>query len=439
MMAANYLIIGNSAAGIGAAESIRAVDKAGTVVMITWEEFTNYSKPLITYYLAGKIPLERVYYRSAEFYEKNAIELVTGTKITGIDTKKREAYCSRGNIFSYRKLLIASGGEPIIPPIEVSGGGRLDRQMGSIGGVFTLTTIGDACSIRDYINKSRIEEVTVLGGGLIGLKAAEACYELGLRVNMIELSDRILPATFDRRASEIMEARIGEKAGRIYTSNTIKKILKKDGSVKKLVLADGTEIDCSLLIVAVGVRPNTSFIGSEIAADKGIKVGRGMETTAADVFAAGDAASTMDILGKKDANIAIWPLAVVQGRVAGANMAGSKQEYGGGFFMNSVQLMGIPSISMGLSGVPEGEGEFEVLSQVDPASHSYRKVVISNNRIVGLIMLGNIERAGIYAGLIKNSIDIGNIKGHIIKEDFGLIQLPSEYKKHLVVGEGIEV
>jgi len=441
MRMVDYLVIGNSAAGINAAEAIRREDRAGSILVLTEEGFGNYSKPLITYYLAGKVPLEKMYYRSPEFYAENNIELSLKTRVTHIDTQKRQAVSSDGQAFSYRRLLIASGGRPIIPQIEVSGLGKLDEEMDKVKGIYTLTTIEDARNIKNYIRENNIEKATVLGGGLIGLKAAEALLELGLKISLIELSDRILAATFDRRASEIMESRIKEKAGRIYTSNTIEKISVKGNSLKRVVLADGTEIDCNLLVAAVGVKPNISFIDTgKIKADRGIKAGLHMETSAPDVFAAGDVVQSPDILSGQDANIAIWPLAVMQGRVAGMNMAGKKEIYGGGFFMNSVEILGIPSISMGLSGVQDGGlGELEVLSKVDFNKKSYRKIVIRDNCIVGIIMVGNIERAGIYAGLIKDKIDIGNIKEYIIREDFGLIQLPAEYKKHLVVGEGIEV
>ncbi len=438
-MKADYLIIGNSAAGLSAAESIRLLDSHGSILVLTEENFKNYSKPLITYYLAGKVNLDQMYYRSPAFYAQKNIMLCTDTCIVGMNTEKKEVISAQGRKFSYNKLLIASGGIPVLPPIPVSGGGLLKDEMKKIEGIYTLTTLEDARRLKKYIEKNHIRKAVVLGAGLIGLKAAEACLELGLTIHLIELSDRILAATFDHKASKIMEARIEQKQGRIYTSNTIKQIKASQGTVEKLILADGKQIDTNLLIAAVGVRPHTAFIDAgTIETERGIIVDKHMQTTAEHVYAAGDVASSTDILKKRAENIAIWPLAVMQGRVAGMNMAGKRQEYGGGFFMNAVEIMGIPSISMGLSG-PQESKDAEVLTQEDGSSSIYRKVVIEKNRIVGLIMLGHIERAGIYAGLIKNRIDIGNIKENIIREDFGLIQLPADYKKHLVVGEGIEV
>jgi NAD(P)H-nitrite reductase large subunit len=121
-------------------------------------------------------------------------------------------------------------------------------------------------------------------------------------------------------------------------------------------------------------------------------------------------------------------------------MAGGNKKYSGGFFMNSVEILEIPSISMGLTNIEDKEEKgIEVLKDFNPDKNTYKKVIIRNNRIIGVILVGNIERAGIYAGLIRNEIDISGVKENISREDFGIIHLPADYKKHLVVGEGIEV
>jgi len=121
-------------------------------------------------------------------------------------------------------------------------------------------------------------------------------------------------------------------------------------------------------------------------------------------------------------------------------MAGNPVDYEGGFFMNSVEILGIPSISMGVTNLTmQDDNTIEIKKDFRPNQNLYKKIVIKDNRIIGVIMVGNIERAGIYSGLIQNKIDLSGVKENIFREDFGIIHLPSEYKKHLVVGEGIEV
>jgi NAD(P)H-nitrite reductase large subunit len=451
-----YIIIGNSAAGLAAAESIRELDRAGKVMVLTEEGCLNYSKPMITYFLAGIVGLDKIYFKDEKFYRDNNIDIRLNTRVKSIDTDKMFLISDDGSKYKFRKLLIASGGKPIAPEIRAvstrtlkSGKNIKDRSFnfvngtnyGRVGGIFTLTTLEDAIGIKDYIEKNGIKEISILGGGLIGLKAAEAFLEIGINVNIIELADRILAATFDRQASSIIEKRIKSKSSNIYRNNTIEEIYIKNGKINGYKLKDGREMECSLLVIAIGVNPDTSFIGRDILEiNRGIVVDDYMRASAKNIYAAGDVVEGLDILLGENRNIAIWPLAVRQGAVAGINMAGGNKRYSGGFFMNSVEILGIPSISMGLTDIEDKEEKgIEVLKDFNPDKNTYKKVVIRNNRIIGVILVGNIERAGIYAGLIRNGIDISSVKENISKEDFGIIHLPADYKKHLVVGEGIEV
>ena len=446
----DYLIIGNSASGMTAARSIREKDKNGKITVLTEEEYVNYSKPLITYYLAGKVSLDNINFRDKDFYSKNNIGLMTGTRVISVDPENSEVVTTGGEKIKYGKLLIASGGKPIIPRIRVSPipekEGREDKFLDSsnyseIGGIFTLTTLEDSIRIKNYIEKNEIESATILGGGLIGMKSAEAFLELGIKINIIELADRILAATFDGQASSIIENAIESRGSRIYKNNTIEEIFTDSGRISGYRMKDGRENSCKLLIMAIGVMPDLTIIDtSRIRAGRGIKVNDRMQTSVENIYASGDVVEGFDILLEENRNIAIWPLAVRQGIVAGNNMAGNEAHYSGGFFMNSVEILGIPSISMGITNVKMSDDDtVEVKKEFRPDKDLYRKIVIRDNRVIGLIMVGNIERAGIYSGLIKNRIDLSGVKDNIFREDFGIIHLPAEYKKHLVVGEGIEV
>ncbi|OFW63811.1 MAG: hypothetical protein A2Z35_04180 [Actinobacteria bacterium RBG_19FT_COMBO_36_27] len=279
-----------------------------------------------------------------------------------------------------------------------------------------------------------------MGGGLIGLKAAEAFLEKGIDVNIIELADRILAATFDREASGIIEERIKSRGSNIFRNNTIEEVYTGSGKITGYKLKDGRKMECRLLVIAVGVNPDAGFIESGILdMARGIIVDDHMRTSVENIYAAGDVIEGPDMLLEINRNIAIWPLAVRQGATAGVNMAGGNKRYSGGFFMNSVELLGIPTISMGITNIGEEAEGIEVLRDFNADRNMYRKVVIKNNRIIGVILVGNIERAGIYAGLIRNEIDISGVRENITREDFGIIHLPADYKKHLVIGEGIEV
>jgi len=440
----DYIIIGNSAAGLAAAESIRELDRTGEIMILTGENYLNYSKPMITYFLAGAVNLDKIHFKDEKFYTDNRLDIKLSTIVRSIDTDKMFLITGDGSRYEFRKLLIASGGRPIIPKIKAVGAGSLDFIDGTnyekVGGIFTLTNLDDAVRIKNYIEKNDIKNISILGGGLIGLKAAEAFLEKGIDVNIIELADRILAATFDREASGIIEKRIKSKGSNIFRNNTIEEVYTGGGKIAGYKLKDGRKMECRLLVIAIGVNPDAGFIESgNLDMARGIIVDDHMRTSAENIYAAGDVVKGPDMLLGINRNIAIWPLAVRQGATAGANMAGGNKKYSGGFFMNSVELLGVPSISMGITNVGEEVEGVEVLRDFNADKNIYRKVVIQNNRIIGVILVGNIERAGIYAGLIRNKIDISSVKENITREDFGIIHLPVDYKKHLVIGEGIEV
>lgn len=468
---ADYIIIGNSAAGLSAAASIRTIDKTGSIIVLANEQFANYSKPLITYYLAGKVKLEDMHFKDESFYKENKILLKFPINVVKVDFESKQVISDKGACFRYKKLLLANGGAPIIPKIEIAGSDdfqaskenkSINNKAASkeivfpktldsfsyknISGIFTFTCIQDAMQIQAHIIKNKTKETAILGGGLIGLKSAEAFLEIGIKVRVIELSDRILSATFDKQASSIIENELENKGSKIYTQNTINKIFVKNGKLDGIELKNGEKIDSKLLIIAVGVKPDLRILKDSNAKKEQIISGRGiftdesMETSIKDVYAAGDVVESFDFITGNKTNIAIWPLAVRQGEIAGANMAGGSKIYGGGYFMNSIEILNIASISIGITNPSDDlEGHVEIIKDFKPEKKTYKKIVMLDKKIIGLILVGNIDRAGIYGGLIKNGVDVSEIKENLIKEDFGIIALPSAYKKHLVVGDGIEV
>ncbi len=416
-----YLIIGNSAAGVACIEGIRKVDKTGSIAVISDENIFNYSRPLISYFLAGKVKKRAMPFRDKKFYSRNNVKLVLGNTAEKLDTKKRIAYLSHGEKVVFNKLLIATGGSPIIPEIK---GSRLD-------GVFAFTKFGDAVAIKDYIKKHYIKHAVVIGGGLIGLKAVEALIELGIKVSIVELADRILSTTFDTKASGIIQDALRKAGCNIFTKNTVAEILSKgeDKKVTSVTLKTRKQVPADLVITAIGVSPNIQLVkNTSISINRGILVDEAMQTNVKDIYAAGDVC---------EKNIPIWPNAFKQGRIAGENMASGNAEYTGSIAMNSVELCGIPTISIGKTSLEQDK--YEILEMRKKEESIYKKIVLENNHIVGCIFVGDIERAGIYTGLIINRIDISNIKDKLLEEDFGVLALPEKYRKHLVGDVGLEV
>jgi NAD(P)H-nitrite reductase large subunit len=426
-----HVIIGNSAAAVGAVEAIREHDRQNPITIIADEPQHVYSRPLISYLLGKIVDESKMSYRPDNFYEQNKVETMLGVEVTSIDTKEQTVFLEGGGAVSYDRLLIATGGKPFVPPLP---GSNLD-------GVFTFTTWKDAQRIDRYIEDRGVESALVVGGGLIGLKTTEALIERKIKITLVELADRILSATFDRTASKMAESILRRENVDVRTGTTVEEIIGRGGQVDHAVLRDGERIDCDLVVFAIGVRPNTGLIPADsgIDIDRGICVDRHMQTTTPNVYAAGDCVQAYDMLIGACRPIAIWPNAYRQGHIAGANMAGVETTYGGGFPMNSIEVCGVPTISVGLTDPPKDEDGYEILDKYDREALIYKKLVLFHNRLVGAIFVGDIDRAGIYTGLIRDQVDVRPFKELLLSGGFGLISLPTGYRKHLVVGEGIEV
>ena len=430
-MSTRYVIIGNSAGAIGAVESIRQTDQDNPITIVSDEPHHTYSRPLISYLLGGLVDESRMHYRPPDFYRKHRVDAMLGVEVVGIDTRAGVLELEGGGALAYDRLLIASGGRPFVPPLK---GADLE-------GAFTFTTWRDARRIDRYIADRRVESAVVIGGGLIGLKTVEALIARGIKVTVIELAERILSTIFDPTASHLAEAILGRQHVEIRTGTTVQEIIGRGGRVDHAILRDGERIDCDLLVFAIGVRPNTGFISPDtgIQINRGICVDRYMRTTAPNVYAAGDCVEAYDMLIDADRILAIWPLAYRQGAIAGANMAGQNKLYGGGLPMNAIGVCDVPTISVGITSPPAGDPAYEVLDEYDRQTLIYKKLVLRGKRLVGAMFIGDINRAGIYTGLIRDQVDVTPFKSHLMSGHFGLISLPKEYRKHLVVGEGIEV
>jgi NAD(P)H-nitrite reductase large subunit len=425
-----YVIVGNGPAGTAAVEGIREADPKGRITVISDEGVVNYSKPLLSYLLARKVKRNQLAHRPEDFYARNGVDLLLKKKAVELETAENRVLLSDGKSVPYERLLIATGGVPI--PLRVPG-----KKM---GGIFSFTRLQEAEDLARYLKDQSVREAVVVGGGLIGLKATEGLLGRGISVTLVELADRVLSATFDRRASEIIEGALKKEGCQVFLKNTVTRIGgNRSGKVKEVILQGRVKVPCQVIIGAIGVLPNLDWVkGTEIRSDRGILVDEHLKTSVGNVFAAGDCCQTRDFFGGAPRVVPIWPSAVRQGKVAGFNMAGGKKEYEGPLVMNSVELCGIPTISVGLTDPSEGNG-YETLESLHEKKGTYKKLVLRDDRIVGALFVGDISRAGVYTGLIREAMKIGDLKDHLLKESFGLIHLPRDYRKHHVTGEGIEV
>ena len=407
-----YVIIGNSAAAIGTIQGIRLVDKTGQIVVISDEKYHTYSRPLISYWLKKQVTEENMRYRGEDFYEKNDVDTLFETRVKKINPDKKTVTIENGNEISYDKLMVATGSKPFVPPME-----GLDR----VAKKFTFMKLDDAKAVREAVTEGA--KVLIVGAGLIGLKAAEALEHYGADMTVIALADRILPSILDSEASAIMQKHIESKGVKFILGTSVKEF-----SESSAVLQNGDTVQFDMVILAVGVRPNT-----ELIAEAGGTVNRGIVTSQTqaveglkDVYAAGDCTESLDITTGQQKILALLPNAFLQGEIAGQNMAGKETYYLNAMPMNAIGFFGLHIITA-------GSYEGEAYTETDGAEN-YKKLVTADNELKGFILMGDVKRAGIYTYMIKWHMPIDECDFELLKTKPQLVAFSREYRNEKLAG-----
>jgi len=402
-----YVIIGNSAAGIAAAEAIRNKDKESRIVIISDEDYPAYCRCLISYYLAGDVGEDKILYRPESFYKENNIELLLNKKVIRVDPGKNRIICEDKSQLNYDALLIATGASPKFPDTP----GMKKR------GVFGFRTIKDTKEIEGLIPVTKV--ACVLGGGLIGLKAAYGLKKRNIEVKVIVKSKQVLSQMLDYEAAHFVRQKLEENGIEIITGQDVVEVIG-NGDIKAVKLDSGKALGCSLIIVGKGVSPNISLIkDTQIKVNEGIIADTLLQTSVPNIFTAGDVCESFDLtLGKLSVN-ALWPVAVEQGRIAGINMAGGNVNYTGSLGMNSIEFFGLAVVSLGIYKVKEDEQGYEELKVLDAKANLYKKLILNGKIIVGAILVGDIKNSGVFLRLIKERIDVSSFKDRLLQENFG--------------------
>jgi NAD(P)H-nitrite reductase large subunit len=422
-----YLIIGNSAGGIGAAEAIREVDRRGALTIISDESYPAYSRPLIAEHLAEGRSLERMRYRLPDFYDRNNISVMLGQKATSLDCEKHAVNLAEGGTITWKKLLLATGGSPIVPTMKGTG----------LKGVFTFTTLDDARAMDDFLNlcQGGVRAV-VIGGGLIGVSVTEALVKRGVEVTVIELKSRILNTILDEETSALAAKALRQARVDVITDHTVRRIDRSStGGASGVTLDDGRSIACEMVVLAIGVKPRLELVADTgIKTNRGIVVDRHMATSEHNIYACGDVAEAYDFVYEENRLTPVWPNAYIGGRTAGLNMAGRSAEYSGGTAMNALKYFGVSIVSAGVVTPPDES--YEVIANKN--GNFYRRVVVKDGLISGLVFAGDIETSGIVYNLMKDRVAVSSFKETLVAEDFGLVSLPeSIWRPMLEIPAGV--
>lgn len=406
-----YVIIGGSAAAIGCIEGVRSVDKTGEIILITGETEWNYSRPLISYLLEGKTTRDKMWCRPDSFFTRNGVTVKAGVLATALDAGDRTVRLSTGERLAYDRLLAATGSRPFVPPIP---------GLETVERTFCFQTLSDASALAEALRPE--SRVLILGAGLTGVKCAEGIRGLCAQIAIADLAPRVLPAVLDDTAAAMVQARMEEKGVRFYLNDSAAAFR---GNTARL--QSGTELEFDVLVTAVGVRPNMQLVADAGGAvDRGILVDGRCATTLPDVYAAGDCAQGYDAVSGEKRMLPLWPNAVLQGETAGINMAGGRADYTQGIALNASGVFGLHMITAG-----SYEGESFTVQR----DGSYKRLVTADGVLKGVIMVGDVSRAGIYTDLIRKKKPLSEIDFDLIRESPQLMAFSQKDRRVQLGGE----
>ncbi len=370
-----FVILGNGAAGLSAAEAIRERNGTCTVIMISDEPYLSYNRPMLTKSLSSLKNAEEIEIHDREWYEKNKITNKLGVRAEKLDTADKTILLNDGERLKYDKCIYALGAECFIPPI--AGAGKPE--------VVAVRRMDDVLRIGAL--SQRVKNTVVIGGGVLGLEAAWEMHRGGGRVTVLEVADRLMVRQLDDAAGELI-ANIIADAGIDFRVNAAITEIIGDGSVTGVKLEDGTVYPADLVIISAGVRANTGIAKEAgIAAERSVVVNERMETSAADVYACGDCAQYNGV------NYAIWPQALEMGRIAGANAAGDTIPYMPVPAALTFEGLNTSLFAAGDNGRTPGR-RYKTAEVRDPASKTYEKYYFTEEGLAGVILIGDTSRLG---------------------------------------------
>lgn len=399
-----YLIIGASAAGLSAAQKIKELDVDGEITVLSEEKSPPYSKMSLPYLLSGKCTKEEdLYLKMPE-----DIKLLLDKKVVSLKEERKAVETETGEEFSYDKLLIATGAHPYIPEVEKKGSPP----------ILSIRNLEDISGLKERIKNSEEKRVILSGAGLVNCEIANALLKIGVPSVFVIRSNRILSQILDEEGSRVIESLAREKGIELLTGENIKAVEEKNG-ITYATLESGKVLKGSCVVFGKGVRPSVDFLeGTRIKIGRGIRVDTYLQTSVKDIYAAGDVTESMDLVYEDVRGHALWPVAVEQGKIAGANMAGSEIEYPEEVSRNILTILEKTIFTGGIS----TEGKFEVYKE--HFAGEYRKILIHNDKLVGFVFVGEVDSPGVYLFIMKNKIDVSENINLLLK---GALSYPIVY------------
>ena len=388
-----YVIIGAGPAGLAAAATLRQLDPGGVVTILSGEGMPPYAKMVLPYLLAGLVEEKNLYLPVPQ-----GVEVRLGQRVARLDTKRQTVETERDESVPYDRLLIATGGVPERPAIEGS----------DLPFVVTVRDLPDVRRIQERL-PGKTGHAVIAGAGPVSMETGDALHRLGMKTTFVVTSNRVFSTMLDVQAAAVVEEHLRQGGVDVIKGDDIVRI----DAEGKVTLRSGAVLPCDLVIFGKGVNPCMRFLaGSGLALRRGVLVDERMQTSLPGVFAAGDVAEAKDLLAGEQRVNALWPVAIEQGRVAGANMAGVPATHDGSIARNILRVFGL---SILVAGMGRAEGP-DVKISTGPGV--YHKIVTERGLLKGFIFVGEVRREGLYRDLLQRQINITPFADPLLKGTF---------------------
>jgi NADPH-dependent 2,4-dienoyl-CoA reductase/sulfur reductase-like enzyme len=335
----SMVIVGNGCAG---AECIKALRESGykeKIHLLTDSRWPVANPMLTTYYVAGKIGFEGLfpYGASQEFYLKYGVDVYTESPVVALDAEQKVVCAKSGLELKYDKSLIATGATPVLPPVEGFGSDR----------IYTMRSVADAIRLKEAMVKMP-KKALVIGASMVGIKVMELFYKAGVEVCLADLARHIFPLAAHPDCARIIEERLVQEGIKLRFGAGIERVEETACGVRAYFKDSAESEEADLLVMCIGVQPNTSFVDrKQVAVDRGILVDERMRTSMPGLYAAGDVAQGKNLLSRGSEMIGLWNNARYQGRTAGRNMAGGNELFPGNIPHNITHFMGMDFVGIG--------------------------------------------------------------------------------------------
>ena len=392
------IIVGNGLAGIISAKTLRELDKKVEIEVFAEEKYHYYPRPNLIEFLAGTIPLERMFAFPQEWYREQNINIHLGKPVTRIFPDSQEIEVAGGKKEKYESLLLANGSFSFIPPFKGT-----DKK-----GIFALRALDDAFELLEYLKNH--QRVVVIGGGLLGLEIARAMKSRGARVDVVEFFDRLLPRQLDIQGASLLKAQVENMGINVHLGLATEEILGQN-DVRGLRFKGEREIEMDMAIVAAGVRSNIRLAKEAgLETDRGLVTDDYLQSSNPKIFGAGD------VIQHRGRVYGIIPSSFNQARVVASNILGKKEKYEGTVPSNTLKVAGLDLASIGL--VNPEEGTSEEIRKEKKEEGIYKKVVIQKGVVVGAIWMGTKKGVNEINRIISQKINIEKHKISLLEDDF---------------------